>query len=242
MTSPRNASNPVDMEPDAVRDHLPSAQPDTGDIRGAPAADGTNGTPSEGLARPIVRSHPLSSAQGLRLAQLGMVIVLIGAAAGVGAGFVLPTTYASRAELLYELTQYDPTGDSLRDDRALTTQALLVQSRTVLESVAAVDGIPVDDLAKKLTATVVSGSEIVQIQVDDQNRDTGVRLLTGIIQSYLGLAQINAGPQARVVVAPYSVTVPVSPGLAFTTATGGITALLIAAVVVGLLARRWSRV
>lgn len=49
------------------------------------------------------------------------------------------------------------------------------------------------------------------------------------------------GPQARVVVPPYSVSDPVSPRPLYVMAAGALTALLIACGVVAFLARRWTR-
>lgn len=68
----------------------------------------------------------------------------------------------------------------------------------------------------------------------DQERSLSSQLVA------VELDRLN-GPQARVVVPPYSVAEPVSPRPLFVAAAGALTALLVACGVVALLARRWTR-
>jgi uncharacterized protein involved in exopolysaccharide biosynthesis len=130
------------------------------------------------------RRRQLGSPSNLRLALLAVVIVLIGAGAGYLGSLLLPNEYAARAQLQYSLSEATP-NELLRNDRKLTTQLVLLRSRIVLAPVASDNGMTPDDLANEVSAEVVDGSEIIDVEVRDPTRERAQTLLTGIVAQYL---------------------------------------------------------
>ncbi|MFB9386765.1 hypothetical protein ACFFTK_26755 [Pseudonocardia petroleophila] len=224
-----------------------------------------------------------------------VVLVVAATSAGYGIGALLPTRYAAHADVLYALTREQPTG-FLREDRNLSTQLVLLTSRTVLGPVASQTGVPVEDLAEALTTTVVEESEVIQIEFRDTDPEVATRILDAIVTQYLAVSNNDAradvrgyiegqltevldriaqartdadrqdelaplvareqqlrtqldeialsdlaGPGARVLVPPYAEVDPVSTGPLVTAATGGLTALLVAALALAVMVRRQIR-
>ncbi|MCD2195821.1 hypothetical protein LQ327_20830 [Actinomycetospora endophytica] len=126
-----------------------------------------------------------------RLTVIGVLLVLLGGAVGFGASLLWPTEYAGKTSVLYIISQEQPTG-FLREDRNLTTQAMLAQSNAVLGPVAAQYGLTAAQLGQKLTVTVPDGSELLNFQVRDPSPDLAVRLADSVTKQYL---QISASSQ-----------------------------------------------
>jgi uncharacterized protein involved in exopolysaccharide biosynthesis len=118
------------------------------------------------------------------------VIVLLGAAVGLAVTLVLPTEYAARTVIDYTVSQ-ENASDFLRTDRNLTTQVVLLSSRSVLGPVADANGISADRLADKVTVTNLNNSELIQVDVIDPSREVGVRLADAIAKRYLGVVDTN---------------------------------------------------
>jgi uncharacterized protein involved in exopolysaccharide biosynthesis len=156
----------------------PPVAPRGGPPPGAPRPPG----PGFPLPPPPVRR--LTSAQGVRLGLVWLVIVVLGAAAGMA--FTLPMTklYAARVVVQYDVSTQDAS-DFLRTDRALTTQSVLLTSRSVIGPVAQANGISPDDLEHSTTATVLTNTDLVQLNVLNADRSTGVKLAGDIAQQYL---------------------------------------------------------
>jgi hypothetical protein len=151
-----------------------------------------DGRDEETLVRPGAREHRLaprrlSGDEILRLCLLAGLIVVIGAAIGFVSSWLIQAQYGARSEILYTLREDQPTG-FLREDRNLTTQVVLIDSRPVLEPVAIANGLTVDELADKVTASVAEGSEVIEIEVRDADRQEGLRLVDAITQRYLAVA------------------------------------------------------
>jgi hypothetical protein len=230
----------------------------------------------------------LSGEEILRLCLLGVLIVLIGGAIGYAGSWLIQAQYGARSEILYSLREDQPTG-FLREDRNLTTQVVLIESRTVITPVALANGLSTEELADKVGASVAEGSEVIEIEVRDPDREAGLRLVDELTQRYLAVAngavqerrtylesQLEAvqrsldgldltpgqvatlnsrrsglltrldtlalsGPQARQLGSSYTTSDPVTPRRYLAAAAGALSALLIAAVVIALLAHRWRR-
>lgn len=133
----------------------------------------------------------LSTDEILRLCLLAGLIVVIGAAIGFVSSWLIQAQYGARSEILYTLREDQPTG-FLREDRNLTTQVVLIDSRPVLEPVAVANGLTVDQLADKVTASVAEGSEIIEIEVRDADRREGLRLVDAVTGQYLAVANGTA--------------------------------------------------
>ncbi len=197
-------------EPDAA-----TRSPDLGRARGSdgapPGAGGSNGPtgsgPTPATRQPLPGPPPgfrsaggyrpaaprfaqppprrrLSPAQGSRLGLISAVIVLLGAAVGLAVTLVLPTQYAARTVIEYTVAQ-ENASSFLRTDRNLTTQLVLLTSRSVLGPVADANGITPDRLTDKVTVTNLANSELIQVDVLDPSREVGVRLADAIGQRYL---------------------------------------------------------
>jgi len=141
---------------------------------------------------PPPRRH-LTGGQRGRLFGLSVLLVALGLVLGYLVAAMLPTQYAARTTVEYHIAG-ENTGDFLKTDRNLTTQVVLLTSRSVLGPVAAANGIPVEDLARKTTASILDASDVIQLEVRDPDRDTGVKLANAIAQGYLTVAN-NSGPE-----------------------------------------------
>ncbi|MGQ0483541.1 MAG: hypothetical protein ACT4O0_21255 [Pseudonocardia sp.] len=135
------------------------------------------------FAQPPPRRR-LTPAQGSRLGLIASVIVLLGAAVGLAVTLVLPTQYAARTVIEYTVAQ-ENASSFLRTDRNLTTQLVLLTSRSVLGPVADASGITPDRLSEKVTVTNLANSELIQVDVLDPSREVGVRLADAIGRRYL---------------------------------------------------------
>ncbi len=137
-------------------------------------------------------SSTVSKRRGLRcwsrLVMLAVGIVLVTIAICVGVSLLVPKQYAARASVLYNISREQPTG-FLREDRNLSTQVVLLQSRTVLEPVAEARGITVEDLSASLSASVVQDSEVIQIEVGAATREDALALTDAVVKQYLEIAR-----------------------------------------------------
>jgi len=135
----------------------------------------------------------LSGGQRSKLVLLTLVLMAVGAVLGYGASLALPAQYAARTTIQYNIAG-ENTGDFLKTDRNLTTQVVLLTSRNVLQPVADANGLQVDDLAKKVTATILNSSDIIQLQVKDPEPNTAITLADAIAKQYLTVAN-SSGPR-----------------------------------------------
>ncbi|MBB6378667.1 hypothetical protein BKA01_005927 [Pseudonocardia eucalypti] len=135
----------------------------------------------------------LTAAQRSKLTMLAVVLMAVGAVVGFLAAAVIPTQYAARTTIQYNIAA-ENSGDFLKTDRNLTTQTVLITSRNVLQPVADANGISVDDLTKKVVATVLQSSNIIQVEVKDPSRDMGITLANAVAKQYLTVAN-NSGPK-----------------------------------------------
>jgi uncharacterized protein involved in exopolysaccharide biosynthesis len=115
---------------------------------------------------------------------LAVVIVVVGAGAGGLGSLLLPKEYAARAQLQYSLRSAMP-NELLRNDRRLETQLVLLRSRIVVAPVAADNRMTPEDLANEVSAEIVDGSEIIEVEVRDRTRQRAETLLTGVVAQYL---------------------------------------------------------
>lgn len=131
----------------------------------------------------------------LRLVLVAVLIIVLGAGSGfVGAGLVTPQ-YAAHSDVLYMLTREQPTG-FLREDRNLSTQLVVLTSRRVLDPVAVAHGIGVEELAARITPTVVQESEVINIELRDPDPAEAQSLLDDVLSSYIDTS--NNGTRSEV--------------------------------------------
>jgi uncharacterized protein involved in exopolysaccharide biosynthesis len=159
------------------------------------AADDLEGPDEEWEPAPRRRLR-LTTGQLIRLTVPAIMIVILGAGAGWGASRLIPPTYAAHADVLYSITEEQPTG-FLREDRNITTQLVLLDSRTVLDPVAEQWDIPVTTLAKELDASVVESSEIIRITLTHPDANDAQRILDSIVDRYLDVSSDDARAELR---------------------------------------------
>jgi len=147
------------------------------------------------MLRPDGRRR-LTAGRWLLLLALTLALTAAGALAGNAVADRLPVEYGAHADLIYPLTQEQPTG-FLRQDRSLSTQQVLLDSRTVLGPVAQKFGVDVDDLQEAVTSEVVSDSEIIRVQLTDTSRAQARKMLTAVVTQYLAVANNPARSSVR---------------------------------------------
>ncbi|MBQ0924277.1 hypothetical protein [Saccharopolyspora endophytica] len=130
-----------------------------------------------------------------RLLSLVLAVVLLGAAAGYVGALLWPKEYAARAEILYEISTEKPTG-FLREDRSLTTQLVTLRSRQVLAPVAIANGVPVEQIEKQVTISLLDSSEIIQVETRAGDRDTAQNLTRSIVDRYRQIVLTQDGSGA----------------------------------------------
>lgn len=160
------------------------------DMRPPAAGGGAERVPDSRGPRGLRGTGRLTGSQAFALALLAVVLVLVGTGAGVAGALAWPKTYAARAEMLFPLTEEQPTG-FLREDRNMTTQLVLIAGRPVLLPVAAQLGRTVTDLQSHVTASVLQSSEIIQVQVTDGSQARAVQTTQAVVDSYLRVNQTN---------------------------------------------------
>jgi capsular polysaccharide biosynthesis protein len=134
--------------------------------------------------------------QASKLVALTVAITFLGAVVALGVSLLLPREYASRTELVYQISAEQPTG-FLREDRNLTTQVELIKSRQVLSAVAASSGLTVPQLEQKVDVTLLEGSLIIDIEVRDPDPQIGRELAKAITDRYLEVSRPVDQPAVR---------------------------------------------
>lgn len=158
---------------------------------------------------------------------LGILPVLLAAAAAYTAAQYLDEVWAGRSEIMFHLPEL--AGDAA--NRFLATQPVVVRSYPVVEPVARAEAMPVEDLLDNLDATMVRGSTLMRIEYHDVDAERIVRVLEGVTIGYLALLRDIAlieGASHRILSAPYLLEGPVSPRPIRAAAIGAVVGLAVA--------------
>lgn len=137
----------------------------------------------------LVAPSRFTAGAAVNLLALAATIILLAAGLALAGALMWPKTYAARGEVLYPITQEQPTGSALREDRSLTTQLVLLRGRAVLGPVAADQGRSVEDLREHVTVTVLDSSEIIQVEVTDRAQQRALQTAQAVVNGYLTLSQ-----------------------------------------------------
>jgi uncharacterized protein involved in exopolysaccharide biosynthesis len=159
----------------------------------------SNGANTAATITASTTSPPKRQKRGVRWLWIGLIgacIALLGAATGYVVSSRAPTLYAARTEILFQLTEDQPTG-FLREDRNLTTQLVLLRSRAVLSPIADQFDIPLVELEEKISASLVGSSEVLRIQVADGVPERAANIAAAVAERYLALATESGDAEAR---------------------------------------------
>lgn len=153
----------------------------------AELAPGEEGRPAGRVARAFQSARSWRSAALSLLALACTIIILTAGVALVGA-LLWPKTYAARAEVLFPITQEQPTG-FLREDRNMTTQLVLMRGQRILGPIAVQQGREVIDLQDDITVSVLDSSEIIQLEVRDRSEQRALQTAQAVLAGYLEFSQ-----------------------------------------------------
>jgi capsular polysaccharide biosynthesis protein len=134
------------------------------------------------------RRVPLTRPVIVRMLAVAAVIVVACGVFAYGVSAMGTKMYGSRSEVQYPITAAIASSDFLRSDRTLQTQLVAIKSRSVLGPVAEKYGLTVDELSKQVVASVVSDSEVIQIEVDDASQTRAQQMVGDIVAEYLDYA------------------------------------------------------
>jgi uncharacterized protein involved in exopolysaccharide biosynthesis len=96
-----------------------------------------------------------------------------------------PPTYAAQVDVLYRNS--DTTGSTI--ERELATQQVLLQSRALIAEVAEAAGRTPEDLAEDISVEVVEGSNVLRLQVEDQNPERAQEIARSLVDQYIAARQ-----------------------------------------------------
>lgn len=172
----------------------------------------------------------------LRLAALLVLPVLICAAAAYGGAALLDKVYAARADILFHLSR---SGDHA--ERFLATQAVVAQSRAILEPVAAELGVPIERIEEDLGVEFPKDGAVMRIEFATHSQTAALDVIKLVTQHYLqALRPIETaeGASHQVLVAPYVLEEPVWPKPLQAVALGALVGVALSAVALALRPQR----
>lgn len=182
-------------------------------------------------AAPAVRPRP-----SLGLLALLILPALACAAAAYGGAMLLDKVYAARTEILFHLTR---SGDHA--ERFLATQAVVAQSRTVVEPVAAELGVPTERIEKDLSVGFPRGSAVMRIEFSAHSQTAALDVIKLVTQRYLQALrpiEVAEGASHQILVPPFLLDEPVWPRPLQAAALGGLIGLALSAALVALRQQR----
>jgi len=217
-------------EPPSMRDPQPDGlapvRPAAGAQRLPRGADATAPSVPPAAAPPRRRASGFGRFL-LWIGLLGVLPVLLAAAAAYTAANYLDELHGGRSEIMFHLPEL--AGDAA--NRFLATQPVVVRSYPVVEPVARAEAMPVEDLLDNLDASMVQGSTLMRIEYHDVDAERIVRVLEGVTMGYLSLLRDIAlieGASHRILSAPYLLEDPVSPRPLRAAAIGAVVGLAVA--------------
>jgi capsular polysaccharide biosynthesis protein len=143
------------------------------------------------------RRVPLTRPVIMRLLAIAAVIVIGCGVFAYGISSMGTKQFGSRIEIQYPISAEIASSGFLREDRTLQTQLVAIKSRSVLAPVALKYHMTVDDLSKKVVASILNGSEVLRIEVDDPSQAKANELAAAISLRYLAYANTSADTNAK---------------------------------------------
>jgi capsular polysaccharide biosynthesis protein len=141
---------------------------------------------------------PLTRGVLLRLGAIAAAIVFACGVLAFGVSEMLPKTYGARTEIVYPITIDNPSGNTLRQDRVLSTQLVAIKSRAVLSAVAPTFHMTAEQLSKKIVASVLQDSEVIRIEADDASQAKALDIVSAVSKEYIkNNASVNPNKAAE---------------------------------------------
>jgi len=143
--------------------------------------------PSETVAVAMFQWKRLPISRKVVMRYLAVALVIVIACAGLAYGLskMGTKTYGARTTIYYPLNAALSSGSFLREDRALSSAMVDMESHAVLDPVAAQFHLTFDALSKKEVVTILQDSEVIQIEVDDRSASQAQSIVGAISSSYL---------------------------------------------------------
>lgn len=158
---------------------------------------------------------------------LGLLPALLAGAAAFIASHYLAEVWVGRSELIFQLPELS--GDAA--NRFLATQPVIVASYPLVEPIAGVERLPVEEVTRGLSASLVQGSTLMRIEYRDTDQARILRVLEGLTEGYLTLLRDMAlveGASHRLLSAPFVLEEPVGPKPMRAAAIGAVIGLAVA--------------
>lgn len=129
-----------------------------------------------------------------RYGVLVAVLVILAVAIAIAAASSRESVYAAQAEVFFPLNSDRAVG-FLREDRRLSTQLSIIDSRELLAPIAQANGLEVDQLQDKVYPSLVGSTEVVRIEVRDPDPGVALQLTSQVLAAYLETARsVNVDP------------------------------------------------
>lgn len=158
---------------------------------------------------------------------LGLLPALLAGAAAYVSSHYVAETWVGRSELIFHLPELS--GDAA--SRFLATQPVIVASYPLVEPIAGVERLPVEEVTRGLSASLVQGSTLMRIEYRDTDQARILRVLEGLTEGYLTLLRDMAlveGASHRLLSAPFLLEEPVGPRPMRAAAIGAVIGLAVA--------------
>lgn len=146
------------------------------------ARPGQNGSNGHSLGPPS--PNPVRRRKLLTRNLVIFLVLVVVAAAAVAYGLTRfdPVYYGGRAAFAFTTTA---SGDTTTASRRLQTEAQILTSRGLLEPIAESNGLSYAQLRKRVSATISSDADVVQVTVQDRDPGQAQRLTTLLAGSYI---------------------------------------------------------
>lgn len=169
-------SEAAPSEPVASQETLKAPSPPDAGVEPAPDPETVvSGPPPAETGRRGLESWSLR-----RLVTVSTALVLVSVLTAYLASALQPTVYGAQADVLFQVP-----GSSQEADRQLATQEVLLGSRGVLAPVAERLDVPLRDLTRAQSVEQIAGSQVLRLQVRNQDPELAVRLAQGIADRYV---------------------------------------------------------
>jgi len=143
--------------------------------------------PEETIAVAMFQWKRVPITRGLitRMLAYGLIIVVLCTGFAYAAAATSPAQYGARSEIVYPISSPAASGGFLRNDIHLATEIVTMESRQILEPIATKFHLTIDQLGKKMSASVLSNSEVIRVQVNDHSPAVAKALVGAIVTAYL---------------------------------------------------------